>query len=241
LKRWPYNWNEKPVNVYWRLVVKSAGTGTLEINIEGEDLVLLASRSLFWPRLRTLFVADLHLGKGSAFRAGSVPVPSGSTARTLGRLSELIAEVDPCQLFILGDMWHSKSARTGITESAFLSWRSKWSALEVSLVLGNHDLKSGDLPTSARIEVVNPGFRIGPFRLLHDPSCSGEPYGLAGHIHPGATLVGKGDYRLTAPCFWFRKDCAILPAFGEFTGLARIRPSVRDRVFGVFGAEVREV
>jgi uncharacterized protein len=221
--------------------VETIASGALELSLEGETLLLLPSRSMFWPRMGTLFVADLHLGKGSAFRAGAVPVPSGSTMRTLDRLEEVVSEVDARQLIVLGDLWHSKSARTAQTELAFAEWRNRRSSLDVSLVLGNHDLKSGDLPQKARVQALSPGFRLGPFQLLHEPVCECGPYGLAGHIHPGATLVGKGDYRLTAPCFWIRRSCAILPAFGEFTGLARIRPTTADRVFGIFGTEVREV
>ena len=49
----------------------------------GEQVELLALRALHWPRERTVFVADVHLGKAAAFRAGGVPLPRGSTAADL--------------------------------------------------------------------------------------------------------------------------------------------------------------
>ena len=45
--------------------------------------MLLAERALYWPRAATLFVADVHLGKAAAFRAGGVPLPRGATAADL--------------------------------------------------------------------------------------------------------------------------------------------------------------
>ena len=44
---------------------------------------LLAERALHWPAARTLFVADVHLGKAAAFRAGGVAIPRGATANDL--------------------------------------------------------------------------------------------------------------------------------------------------------------
>jgi metallophosphoesterase superfamily enzyme len=47
-----------------------------------------ALRGLTVPRgKRTLFVADVHFGKAAAFRAGGVPLPRGSTATDLERLT----------------------------------------------------------------------------------------------------------------------------------------------------------
>ncbi len=53
----------------------------------GERVQLYAERALYWPAGRTLFVADVHLGKTAAFRAGGVALPGGATAANLERLS----------------------------------------------------------------------------------------------------------------------------------------------------------
>jgi metallophosphoesterase superfamily enzyme len=58
-------------------------------------------------------------------------------------------------------------------------------------------------------------------------------YNLAGHIHPGVNLVGRGRQSLTLPCFYFGSRQGFLPAFGMFTGLARIAPKKDDKVFVV--------
>ena len=48
--------------------------------VGGETVTLFADRALFWTRERTLFVADVHLGKTATFRAHGVPLPRGTTA-----------------------------------------------------------------------------------------------------------------------------------------------------------------
>ncbi len=57
------------------------GTGgvchALDVVLCDERVQLLADRALYWPRARTLFVADVHLGKAAAFRAGGTFQHSG--------------------------------------------------------------------------------------------------------------------------------------------------------------------
>jgi metallophosphoesterase superfamily enzyme len=53
-------------------------------------------------------------------------------------------------------------------------------------------------------------------------------------------LYGRARQRERLPCFWFSTDCAVLPAFGDFTGLAEITPVEGDRVFVIAGSEVVE-
>ncbi len=209
--------------------------------IGGEEMVLLPDRAMFWPSESTLFVADIHLGKGSAFRAGAIPVPTGITKGTLDRLCAVVRETNPSRIVVLGDLWHAQAGRTEQSEAEFMAWRERHSSCEVWLIEGNHDLKSGALPSTHDLRVLPPETRLGPFTLLHEPLEPASGYGLAGHLHPGARLVGRGDSGLTAPCFWVRPRYTVLPAFGEFTGTARIRPDQSDQVFVALGDHIREV
>jgi uncharacterized protein len=54
-------------------------------------------------------------------------------------------------------------------------------------------------------------------------------------------LRGTGRQRQRLPCFWLRERTGVLPAFGEFTGAAEIRPGGDDRVFVVAEDEVVRV
>jgi DNA ligase-associated metallophosphoesterase len=216
--------------------------GSEVLLVGGEELFPLPNRCLYWAAEETLFVADIHLGKGASFRCRSVPVPSGSTQETLTRLDTAILEANAKRLVVLGDLWHAAVGRTEEHMDRFVSWRQSRASLSIFLVTGNHDLKSGPLPAAHNIDEVPPGSSLGPFELQHEPQ-DPKPglYGLGGHLHPGVRLTGRADSSLTLPCFWFRSRYGVLPSFGEFTGVSRIRPNQTDEVFAVFADGVRRV
>lgn len=166
--------------------------------LAGERVELLAERALHWPRARTLFVADVHLGKTAAFRAGGVPLPGGTTAADLARLSAVLAATCAERLVVLGDLLHAAAGRTPELDRAFAAWRERHRTLAMTLVRGNHDTKAGDPPPAWRIEVVGEGHPLTPFRLCHEPPPNAGRngslfgYALAGHVHPGVHLAGAG-------------------------------------------------
>jgi DNA ligase-associated metallophosphoesterase len=163
--------------------------GTLATTLAGERMLLLAQRALYWPRERTLFVADVHLGKAAAFRAGGVPVPRGATASDLSRLTALLAGTGARRLVVLGDLLHAAAGRVATLDAAFLRWRASHGAIEMTLVRGNHDTHAGDPPDGWRICVV-----AAPFLLCHEPCEPPTGYALCGHVHPGVRL-GLPDSR----------------------------------------------
>ena len=71
-----------------------------KVDWAGADLHLLPERAVWWPQGRTLFIADLHMGKGATYRALGQPVPGGTTQETLDRLSALIKKYLPQQVIL---------------------------------------------------------------------------------------------------------------------------------------------
>ena len=209
--------------------------------LRGEELVLLADRAAYWPARATLLVADPHFGKAATFRAAAIPVPAGTTDATLGRLDVLIARTGARRVVFLGDFLHARAGRSPATLKAIEEWRGRNGSLDVLLVRGNHDRHAGDPPRELSIECVDAPAVEGPFALVHHPARTAEGYAIAGHLHPAATLVGRGRQATRLPCFWFRAEYAVLPAFGEFTGVASIEPDPQDRVFVIAEDQVVEV
>lgn len=207
--------------------------GDLEVAIGPETLRLLPERALFWPRARTLFIADLHVGKAAAFRASAVPIPEGSTADDLARLTRVVKRTQVKTLVILGDLLHASASRQPALMDAVLAWRAAHPTLRIFLVRGNHDRAAGDPPSEWGIIPVNGPTRGPYFVLNHTPVVPDEGYALAGHLHPGVVLHGKGHQRLKLPCFWLMPRCAVLPAFGSFTGVRAVEPVAGARVFAV--------
>jgi uncharacterized protein len=120
-------------------------------------------------------------------------------------------------------------------------WRSLAAPVEILLVRGNHDRHSGDPPNDLRINCVNAPAFVPPFVFRHEPAVRGDGYGLAGHVHPGITLMGRGLQRETLPCFLIGQSGATMPAFGSFTGFGIVEPGPGDRAFVVVEGEVLEV
>jgi DNA ligase-associated metallophosphoesterase len=206
--------------------------------IEGEELLLLPEKAAYWTAERSLFVADVHLGKGAAFRALSVPVPAGSSECTLQRLSEIVSRTGAERVVILGDLWHAKEGRSEINLQLLKVWRQQHSACEVVLVEGNHDRRSGALPPDLGIAEVGEGECCAPFVLRHYPEPADNGYVLSGHIHPAVRLTGRGRQALSLPCFWFGERVGVLPSFGDFTGFARVEPLPGDKVFVIAESRV---
>ena len=106
-------------------------------------------------------------------------------------------------------------------------------------MIGNHDIMSRVQYDRKRV-VVHDELKLGPFLLTHHPleEQREDSYNLAGHVHPGINLQGGGRQSMTLPCFYFGERQGILPAFGMFTGIARIIPEKGDKVFVVADEKV---
>jgi DNA ligase-associated metallophosphoesterase len=214
---------------------------TLTIEIAGEELSLMADRSLYWPKAKTLLVADAHVGKAATFRAGGIFVPRGTTSGTLARLDDALNRTGATRLIFLGDLLHAREGRSPETLAVVAEWRAAHASLDVILVRGNHDRSAGDPPTSLGFCCVDAPMLDGPFAFVHHPTAIEGRYVLAGHVHPAVRLSGRGRQYARLPCFWVRATAAVLPAFGDFTGTGIIEPADEDRVFAVAGGSVLEV
>ncbi len=211
---------------------------SLEIALQGERVLLLADRALFLPAFSALLVADLHWGKAAAFRAANIPIPTGTTASDLDRLSHLLAHTQAQQLIVLGDLLHAKAGRHADTLATIQQWRERHADVQIRLVRGNHDTHAGDPPASLGIECVDAPWMLGPFACAHHPEPSDVGYVLAGHLHPHVTLGGRGRQRMRLPCFAFGEQVGILPAFAEFTGTGAYVNTGSDALYAATGDEV---
>ena len=229
--------------------------------VQGETLWLLPQRAVYWPRAGALIVADVHFGKAATFRAGGIPVPGGTTAEMLRRLSVALDATAAARLLILGDLLHARAGRAPEMLAQVAAWRAARPALVITLIRGNHDSRAGDPPAEWDVECLDAPVVEPPFLWFHQPPAvvaqdsypvpaappgpeaqdenpvPQQGYPMAGHVHPAVALGGNGR-ALTLPCFYFGRDYALLPAFGEFTGTAVIRPRAGESVFVLAGDEI---
>jgi DNA ligase-associated metallophosphoesterase len=216
----------------------SMRAGAAVVTLAGETVELLAERALFWPRARTLFVADIHLGKAAAFRAGGVAIPRGATANDLARLDALIERTAASRLVVLGDFLHAAAGRVPALDAAFAHWRAAHAALSITLVRGNHDVSAGDPPPAWDIAVVPDPHPLAPFVLCHEPATPRTGHALCGHLHPGVRIAGGAHQSLRLPCFVLGRRRTLLPAFGRLTGLAMVAPNPRETIVAIAGSRL---
>ncbi len=207
----------------------------------GQDWLADPSGALWWPARRSLLLADLHFGKVGHFRRAGVPLPHSAFDKGLRSIDFLVDVYRPDCLIVLGDLFHSYYNRE---VEYFRAWRRRQKGLEVQLVQGNHDVLKPALMADLGLINMGESLLLGDLELRHDPEPAAEHFAqppsfrISGHVHPGVKLKGYGRQSLLLPCFCFSAQQALLPAFGTFTGLHRIRPGKGDRVFVLSGQRV---
>ena len=201
----------------------------------GQELTLLSEKAIFWHNQQTLLVSDLHLGKAGHFRSEGLAVPQ-TDEHDLAILATLLQTWQPCRLLFLGDLFHSK---LNVEWQQFVNWKRQYADLQVVLIKGNHDVLPLALYKEASILVVEMLVEA-PFVFTHIPLAIPPQglYNLCGHLHPAVQITGKGKQKLTFPCFFFGKNAGFLPAFGSFTGLAKLQVADADEVYLVVEKKV---
>ena len=135
--------------------------------VGGEAVTLFADRALYWPRERTLFIADVHLGKTATFRAHGVPMPRGVTATDLARLTALIERSGATRVVVLGDLLHARAGRVAALDATVEAWRDTHREIAIVLIRGNHDAHAGDPPAAWAIDC-----RADPYAMPPVPGLS---------------------------------------------------------------------
>ncbi|WP_367868204.1 ligase-associated DNA damage response endonuclease PdeM [Pedobacter sp. WC2423] len=201
------------------------------IHIKGEELVLSQQRAIYWTSKKMLIISDLHLGKGAHFRKAGIQIPVTLNTADLNKLTDLITEFSPDSLLITGDMFHHQMNSEA---ELFRQWRVQYPELKIILIKGNHDRLKPEDYMGLGIETYQKELLDAPFRFIHDqPETTDDYYNITGHIHPGVTIYGKARQRMRLPCFYFGKNCAILPAFSVFTGLSKVKAEKGDLFYAI--------
>ncbi len=204
-----------------------------------ESITLLPQRLLYLNHHRALVVADVHFGKINHFRKAGIAVPAKANNRNAADLIDAINQTKPERVVFLGDLFHSTYNDEWETVGQITD-HFRQCAFE--LVVGNHDILSDNQYARHSIRCI-PQLVLGQWLLTHEPltDIPDNCYNLAGHIHPGIRLHGSGRQSLMLPCFYFGKRQGLLPAFGAFTGLAKIKPQKEDRVFVLAEGKIIQV
>ena len=205
------------------------------VEIRGEKMYLLAEKAIYWEAKDLLLIADLHLGKSAHFRKNGIAVPAKAEDKNWWVLKKLFDKIKPKRVNFLGDLFHSVYNNEWEVFSELIQQYPK---IQFELTIGNHDILDPTLYQNLKFKLYKTLIE-DPFIFTHEPiETENELYNLAGHIHPGVRLKGKGNQKHRLACFYFGKNSGLLPAFGSFTGLYSINVKKNDQVFVVVGDEV---
>lgn len=190
----------------------------MQIELAGTEIILLPQKAMFLPELAILIIADLHLGKAQHFRKSGIMMPAGSAAKDYLTLHDLIRQYNPQQVWFLGDLFHSIHNSEWVQFEAFIH---SWPDIDFTLIKGNHDIIKEEYYDKLGITVVPHVLALDQLLFSHEPMPHVEEgkINIAGHVHPGCVIHGKGRQSYRLPCFHFKGQNFLLPAFGYLTGL----------------------
>ena len=182
-------------------------------------------------------LADLHIGKSRHFRKQGIPVPQGSDDDDLKRLRKAIDQYQPRRVMLLGDVFHSDDVAD---DEGFELMLHDTRGVDWILITGNHDPKGLHRYEHLPLQAFEDSYQLDGFNFTHHPERRENTLTFCGHVHPAVSMYGKGSQSLKLPCFHWRKDLVVLPAFSHFTGKGLVQPKRSDRVFVLTGDEVIE-
>lgn len=211
------------------------GKEELDIDLGGHMFKLFCEKVMFWPDKHSLIIADAHFGKISHFRKSGTSLPIAAIEKQFFKFNDLLASFNPTSVIFLGDLFHSDYN----AEWDFLAnMLQDYPSIEFILIQGNHDTLNKKLYQSAGLKVANT-LKVENILFSHDDTThTQDQFLICGHLHPGFILKGKGKQRLRLPCLWKSANKAVLPAYGEFTGLFLVEPNKHDTIYIISNSRI---
>lgn len=215
----------------------------LRITVADQTISLYPQRAAFWHESSTLLVADLHLGRQQAWRAGGVPISDAAQTASLDeplqRLTALLQATSAARLLVLGDLLHAPAGLTDTMIARVATWRTRHADIRFEIIPGNHDRKLDRVAEAWNLVVRDSHLCEPPFEFVHDPAdaANAELLACSGHIHPMVRLASARE-SVRVPAFLVTPRLLLFPAFsGLFSGVTidptpdtRIYPIAVDRV-----------
>lgn len=218
----------------------------------GATVELLPQRVAYWREASTLLVADLHLGKADALRAGGLPLPEavlmGVLDKDLARLRAAVEATSARRVLILGDLLHATLGVTPQVVARFAAWRETVARcrgeVQFEIVPGNHDRALGKVVEAWSLRVMGERHEEGPFAFVHEPparrDAADAKYTWCGHTHP-AVWVGPRSSGMKLACFQIGERVGVLPAFSVFTACGVVARNDAERLIAIADERVIEV
>lgn len=185
----------------------------MQIDVNGETLLLDCWGAAYWPAAETLVFADIHFEKGSAYARSGQLLPPYDTRTTIKKIASLMSRLRPRRVIALGDTFHDDGASGRLDGEECAAIASLVKGCDWIWVEGNHDPN----PPTWLGGMVMAEFAAGGLLFRHEPSIFRARGEIAGHLHP-AVSVHKHGIGVRRRCFLSDGDRLVLPAFGAYAG-----------------------
>jgi putative SbcD/Mre11-related phosphoesterase len=188
-------------------------------------------RAVYLPGEDALVVADLHVGRDAA---SQLELPLGEREDLTGRLADLLADFDPAEVVVAGDLLHAfDRVPEGVEETVAALGRTVADVgARLVAVEGNHDSMLASVTESLGTEVRDE-YRIGSTVVHHghaEPEADADRY-VVGHDHPAIEIEGtRHPCLLYGPGTYRGADVLVLPAFNRLAPGATVN-GMRTRDF----------
>lgn len=206
------------------------------LSFADEEMLLTEGRALYWPRERTLLVADMHLEKGSFFARHGQPIPPYDSRETLERVALAIRDTGARRVITLGDNFHDAGGAARLEPHACGMLAALTKAVDWVWITGNHDIgRDGSVAEADCGGTLVEELEVAGIILRHQAKAGETRPELSGHFHPRLQLTVQRR-RIVRPCAVVsanenadgsRSGRMILPAFGAFTaGMSAADPAI---------------
>ncbi len=185
------------------------------LNWDNTTIELLPSKSILVKETEELLISDIHLGKGEYFQEKGIPLTNSEDHSNFANIFELVENIKPKTLIILGDLFHSK-----LSISKELKYKvetlSEILKIKIELIEGNHDRGCNikNIPLYKTKTSLN-------LLYSHEPIEDKETnlLNICGHYHP-KVYIKNMNAKMSFKCFALdkKKRNLYLPAFGDLTG-----------------------
>ena len=109
------------------------------INFGNEEFHAYPNKSLYWKRLNTLIVSDLHIGKSISYAKNKQFLPPYDTKEILNKIFVSLDKIKPSNLIIVGDLLHDVFSTLSIKDQDYKNLSQYMKNTDFIWIKGNHD------------------------------------------------------------------------------------------------------
>ena len=181
------------------------------INFGNEEFHAYPNKSLYWKRLNTLIVSDLHIGKSISYAKNKQFLPPYDTKEILNKIFVSLDKIKPSNLIIVGDLLHDVFSTLSLKDQDHKNLSQYMKNTDFIWIKGNHD-------KNIQIEGFKnfTNYKIDKFLFTHIP-IETSLFQICGHYHPKVKISHRGK-TIFKTCFVHNEKIFILPSFGILTG-----------------------